>query len=131
MRHVSIVPALRVRSLDAALPLWKALGFELAFAFAGAELVEEGRLEEANFARLDAGGEAPVSVFLEADDERAPATVHLMLAAPADVDEAAQRLGAGGFAVIEPPTDQPWGMRDLRVRDADGNLVIAGAALPA
>ena len=41
MRHVSVVPELTVGSLPAALPLWTALGYELAFAFGEDDLVEQ------------------------------------------------------------------------------------------
>lgn len=43
-------------------------------------------------------------------------------------DAAIERLRAAGVAIVEEPTDQPWGERVARVLDPDGNLVIVGQA---
>jgi uncharacterized glyoxalase superfamily protein PhnB len=51
-----------------------------------------------------------------------------MLPSPADVDAASRRLLTLGATIHQPPTDQPWGMRDLQVEDRDGNLLIVGAS---
>ena len=133
MRYVSVVPALRVRSIERAARLWYALGFELAsaFSFENDERLDVSScdLSSAGFARFDAPGGAPVSVFLQVDPNPTGCVTHWMLTAPADVDAAAQRLAAAEIQVDEAPCDQPWGMRDLRVRDSDGNELVIGAAL--
>ncbi|MGJ4943185.1 VOC family protein [Bradyrhizobium sp. HKCCYLS1011] len=41
----------------------------------------------------------------------------------ADVDQCAEELAAKGIALVEPPTDQPFGHRTLFFRDPDGNLL--------
>lgn len=128
MQYMSIIPALRVGSIAKALPVWTALGFAPAFAFAGDELLAPGELERATFARLDGPSKNPVSVFLDTERARAGATVHLILAHPREVDEAASRLQESGLRPTQPPVDQPWGMRDLRVSDDDGNVMVVGAA---
>ena len=128
MQYLSIVPAIRVGSIAKALPVWTALGFAPAFAFAGDELLPPGKLERATFARLDGPSKNPVSVFLDTERGMSGATVHLMLTHPSEVDEAASRLLGSGLRPTQPPVDQPWGMRDLRVSDADGNVVVVGAA---
>ena len=38
------------------------------------------------------------------------------------------RASCGAAAVVEEPTDQPWGERVARVVDPDGNRVIVGQA---
>lgn len=43
--------------------------------------------------------------------------------APADVDACAAELAAKGVAIVDPPTDQPWGHRTLFFRDPDGNVL--------
>ncbi len=129
MHYTSIVPALGVGSVAGALPLWTALGFDLAFAFDGDQLLPPGCLEGATFARLDGPSRNPVSVFLNTERDPSGTTVHLMLIHPEEVDDAASRLRASGLQLIQCPTDQPWGMRDLRVGDTDGNVVIVGASL--
>ena len=40
-----------------------------------------------------------------------------------DVDQCARELQEKGIAVLEPPTDQPFGHRTLFFRDPDGNLL--------
>ncbi|CCE05210.1 conserved hypothetical protein [Bradyrhizobium sp. STM 3843] len=42
---------------------------------------------------------------------------------PADVDQCAEELVAKGIALVEPPTDQPFGHRTQFFRDPDGNLL--------
>lgn len=39
----------------------------------------------------------------------------------ADVDAQYQRLLRAGVTVLEPPTDRPWGARNLHFLDPDGN----------
>jgi catechol 2,3-dioxygenase-like lactoylglutathione lyase family enzyme len=41
-----------------------------------------------------------------------------------DVDAEHDRLAALGVEVVEPPVDQPWGLREARVRDPDGLLLV-------
>ena len=38
-----------------------------------------------------------------------------------DVDECYRAFKAGGVAGLEPPSDQPWGSRELTLADPDGN----------
>jgi catechol 2,3-dioxygenase-like lactoylglutathione lyase family enzyme len=40
-----------------------------------------------------------------------------------DLDATFQRLRDAGAEIVQEPTDQPWGTRDLAVRDPSGNLV--------
>ena len=128
MRHISIVPSLRVPAIAAEVTLWECLGYSLVFAYQGAELLEEGEFGLATFGRLDADADHPVSVFLSTDQGRPGAIVHLMLEEPVDVDTAARRLEEARIELEQPPTDQAWGMRDLLVRDGGGNLLIVGAS---
>ena len=39
-----------------------------------------------------------------------------------DVDAVAQRVSVPGGSILEPPTDQPWGLRQAVVRDPEGYL---------
>jgi catechol 2,3-dioxygenase-like lactoylglutathione lyase family enzyme len=41
-----------------------------------------------------------------------------------DVDAEFARLAAAGVTVVEPPVDEPWGLREARLRDPDGLLLI-------
>jgi catechol 2,3-dioxygenase-like lactoylglutathione lyase family enzyme len=40
-----------------------------------------------------------------------------------DLDATFEQLKAAGAEIVQEPTDQPWGTRDLAVRDPSGNLV--------
>jgi catechol 2,3-dioxygenase-like lactoylglutathione lyase family enzyme len=40
-----------------------------------------------------------------------------------DLDGTFEKLRAAGAEIVQEPTDQPWGTRDLAVRDPSGNLV--------
>jgi catechol 2,3-dioxygenase-like lactoylglutathione lyase family enzyme len=40
-----------------------------------------------------------------------------------DLDASFEKLRAAGAEIVQEPTDQPWGTRDLAVRDPAGNMV--------
>jgi catechol 2,3-dioxygenase-like lactoylglutathione lyase family enzyme len=40
-----------------------------------------------------------------------------------DLDATFEKLRASGAEIVQEPTDQPWGTRDLAVRDPSGNMV--------
>jgi catechol 2,3-dioxygenase-like lactoylglutathione lyase family enzyme len=40
-----------------------------------------------------------------------------------DLDATFEKLRAAAAEIVQEPTDQPWGTRDLAVRDPSGNLV--------
>jgi uncharacterized glyoxalase superfamily protein PhnB len=40
-----------------------------------------------------------------------------------DLDASFEKLRASGAEIVQEPTDQPWGTRDLAVRDPSGNMV--------
>lgn len=41
-----------------------------------------------------------------------------------DVDAEFARLQAAGVTVVESPVDEPWGLREARIRDPDGLLLV-------
>jgi predicted enzyme related to lactoylglutathione lyase len=41
-----------------------------------------------------------------------------------DVDAEFARLQEAGVEVVEPPVTQPWGLREARIRDPDGLLLV-------
>lgn len=41
-----------------------------------------------------------------------------------DADAAHATLAAAGVDVVEPPVDKPWGLREMRIRDPDGLLLV-------
>ncbi len=40
-----------------------------------------------------------------------------------DVDALHARLVSGGVVIEQAPTDQPWGVRDIQIRDLDGHRI--------
>lgn len=47
-------------------------------------------------------------------------SVQLNVAEPADVDAAAARIKAAGGALVDEPSDRPWGVRMFQFKDLDG-----------
>jgi predicted enzyme related to lactoylglutathione lyase len=41
-----------------------------------------------------------------------------------DVDAVGSELGEAGVDIIEPPTDKPWGLREMQIRDPDGLRIV-------
>lgn len=46
------------------------------------------------------------------------------------VDAEFARLAAEGVTVVEAPVDQPWGLREGRLRDPDGLMLVLIEVLP-
>jgi catechol 2,3-dioxygenase-like lactoylglutathione lyase family enzyme len=40
-----------------------------------------------------------------------------------DLDGTFEKLSACDAEIVQPPTEQPWGIRDLAVRDPSGNMI--------
>jgi predicted enzyme related to lactoylglutathione lyase len=41
-----------------------------------------------------------------------------------DVDAVGHELGEAGVDIIEVPTDKPWGLREMQIRDPDGMIIV-------
>ena len=41
-----------------------------------------------------------------------------------DVDGVGRELEEGGVDIIEVPTDKPWGLREMQIRDPDGLRIV-------
>jgi predicted enzyme related to lactoylglutathione lyase len=41
-----------------------------------------------------------------------------------DVDVVGHELEEAGVDIIEPPTDKPWGLREMQIRDPDGLSIV-------
>jgi predicted enzyme related to lactoylglutathione lyase len=55
-------------------------------------------------------------------DARAPVAQNVSVEV-ADVDAVRTKAVAGGYEIVYPPTDEPWGVRRLFVRDPNGAVV--------
>jgi predicted enzyme related to lactoylglutathione lyase len=41
-----------------------------------------------------------------------------------DVDAVGREFIDAGVEIIEPPTDKPWGLREMQIRDPDGLRIV-------
>ncbi len=41
-----------------------------------------------------------------------------------DVDAVGHELEEVGVDIVEPPTDKPWGLREMRIRDPEGLRIV-------
>ncbi len=41
-----------------------------------------------------------------------------------DVDTVGEELEEAGVEIIELPTDKPWGLREMQIRDPDGLRIV-------
>jgi catechol 2,3-dioxygenase-like lactoylglutathione lyase family enzyme len=102
-----IAPGVPVADMDRALWFYRdVLGFEVKFT--NGDPVSFAVMKQGD-AELHLGIERGKAGFLHA---------HLMVD---DLDLVYERLQRAGANVRQPPTVQPWGLRDVVVADPDGN----------
>jgi catechol 2,3-dioxygenase-like lactoylglutathione lyase family enzyme len=102
-----IAPTVPVADMERALRFYRdVLGFEVQFTNG----------DPLSFAVLKQGG-AELHLSLE-PGKTGSLHAHLMVD---HLDVVYERLQQAGAAVRQPPTVQPWGMRDIVVADPDGN----------
>ena len=41
-----------------------------------------------------------------------------------DVEQAHRDLSTVGVSIVEPPTEMPWGLREMRISDPDGVILV-------
>lgn len=106
------------KDLDASLRLYRdAIGFKVEQTYEN-----EGKVVTAVIAAGD------IRLVLNQDDGKLGwdrikgqgLSMQLNVAAPADVDAAAARIKAAGGALIDEPSDRPWGVRMFQFKDPDG-----------
>jgi len=121
-----VQPVLPVPDVAAAIDWFvRTLGFALDFAHG----------EPAHYARVKLGDRSwgdPVYLHLctaDADDAAAPAS-ETRLDVGHDIDGLHRHLLSAGAQVLEAPTDQPWGLREVVVLAPGGHRLVLGAELP-
>jgi len=110
----SVIPTLRVIRVEDALPLYQALGFEVAWQH---QLAPDAP-------RLTAVARDSKELFLT-EHPVAPvgAVVHFMVQGLDQIVEAAR---TAGFEPTFGPQERPWGNREAYYADADGNVLRFG-----
>lgn len=124
---VHAVPILCVRDVPAGLAYYtEVLGFDQVWAWSDRkESFDEG---QATFACVNRGN---VSVFLCEEGQGQPgAWISIFLNGLDDLEAVHHELQERGANITQPPTDEPWGMREMHVKDPDGNTLRIGAGLP-
>lgn len=56
--------------------------------------------------------------------------MYLNLASSEDLAALYQEYQAHAVKITEPPTDKPWGMREMLIADVDGHILRIGAPRP-
>ncbi len=115
-------PILPSRDLDAAEAFWARLGFATVYKDSAEYLLMRRE-----------GAEIHFWLNRELQPARNDAGAYLR---PSDIDALDAEWGALGLPASGAPRlvraeDKPWGMRELALVDADGNLIRAGQELPA
>lgn len=104
-------PVLAVSDLDAALHHYTSvLGFVMDW--------RDGN----DFAQVSSGN---VAIFLQ--HEVGPVAGGIVVLNVEDADEADRVLRERGAKIIDPLATRPWGLRELAVRDPDGNVLRIAA----
>jgi len=108
-----VTPILRVTEFEASLAYYlEVLGFTL-----------DWRDDDGNsFASVSRGR---CHLFLAAGDQGHPGS--WMWIAVSDADALHEEVVAKGAKVRHPPTNYPWGSRELHVEDPDGNVLRFGS----
>lgn len=103
-------PILRVASLEASLSYYvEVLGFALEWRAAGFASVRRGR----------------ASLMLSEGDQGHPGS--WVFLGVSDADALHEELRARGATIRHPPTNYPWGARELQVSDPDGHVLRLGS----
>ena len=112
--HVLAVP-----DLAPSVIWWReAMGFEVVFELPGWTFLKSGACR----IRL---GECPDAPAVQAlGDHQYFAFLHVD-----DVNGLHRRLSEAGARILKPPTDEPWGMREMAVRTPDGHRFMVGQAI--
>jgi len=133
-----VTPILNVSDVDASVAWFARLGWTRGVAVGDHGPLADGD-SGARFAAVCAGA---VQVFLcrdgqglrggapvrdGGDDDFGATWMAWWLATAAEVDAVHARAVAAGVAVVWPPTDEPWGMRECRLMHPDGHVFRVGA----
>ncbi|HEX6553844.1 MAG TPA: VOC family protein [Ktedonobacteraceae bacterium] len=120
-------PILNVKNVDVSLDYYcSKLGFKRDFSWP--PHCEARGQTVPTFAQVSRGN---FSVMLAQEEQGGPAMwIYLDLASLDDLAALYQEYLANAVKIAEPPTDQPWDMREMLVEDVDGHVLRIGAPHP-
>ena len=124
----NIFPALHYRDPEAALEwLKRAFGFEEKVVYRG----EHGRIHHAELRLGDGlimfGGIPAPDDVASSNRGQPPVTIYAVVGDP---DEHCERARAAGAQIVRELADQPYGSREYRARDLEGNAWSFGTYDP-
>ena len=144
--HVKhITPILNVRDIGATIRWFEALGWSRCWTWNEGGMIAGAKDADASGpAGFAAVGSGEVEIFLCVDgqggrdplgftappgqeDAGSGAWMSWWVASRADVDAAHAKAVAAGHQVLQPPTDEPWGVRECRLRHPDGHVFRVSA----
>jgi uncharacterized glyoxalase superfamily protein PhnB len=114
VRFQHSTPIFRVEAMGISIEYYvKQLGFQLAWDWG----------DPPTFACVKRGD---VSLFLSERNQGTEGT--WLFIDVDDVDHLYDEYKASGARIVQPPTDYPWGRREMRVEDPDGHLLRLASA---
>jgi glyoxalase/bleomycin resistance protein/dioxygenase superfamily protein len=130
LRLTQVTPILNVSEIGASIDWFEKLGWQRGFTWNdggpmyGATADSNGA---ANFGSVCSG---EVEMFLCRDGQGELGTwVSWWLGTPAEVDALHELALRHGMTVTQPPTNEPWGIREFHLRHPDGHTFRVGAPL--
>lgn len=119
-----ITPVLCVSNLSQSLKHYETvLGFDISWQWSEGEAFDEG--EKPTFACVSRG---EICIFLCERGQGNPGSwICLNVEDRAALDSVYREYQARTADIVEAPTDCPWGMREMLVRDPDGNTFRIGS----
>jgi predicted enzyme related to lactoylglutathione lyase len=115
MRALGITPILNVSSLVDSFAWFARLGWRRDWDYG----------DPPTFGSVSSGGNQ-VFLCLDGQGGRGPGQGAWMSVFVADVDAVHATCVEHGLEVIYPPTDEPWGVREMHVRHPDGHVFRIG-----
>lgn len=149
MKVHNVIPVLNVSDVPASLRFFEMFGFRPAFTWNASGLIagaadanEKGRAQFAGLCSSLEGSEAQIFLCrggqgarpgkparFDGSDDFGAVWICLFLDSPAEVDAAHEMALRQGIAVVRPPTDEPWGIRETIVMHPDGHVLRLGSGL--
>jgi uncharacterized glyoxalase superfamily protein PhnB len=117
-----VQPVLPVPDVAAAADWFvRVLGFEIDFLF-GEPVAWHGRVKAG-----DGSWGAPVYIHLQQCKDAITPCGETRLHVGHDIDALHAHALAQGATVLQPPTDQPWGLREIVLQAPGGHRLVLGA----
>lgn len=118
----SVRPILNVSNVRESLAWFERLGWKTTFVWE-ADVDEDG---EPSFGGIGSGGEVEIFLCRNGQGERGT-WMSWFLDDLAEVDRMHARAAELGLDVLQPPVDEPWGVREFHLRHPDGHTFRVGA----